>query len=166
MPNRDNLELIARYSKDHLKQSVGSQALSDNFILYVIAAAVIALLAFWGAPDTWHVANVVLWSVVAFGCVMRLASLFFVPFKRGIENDNGTAGGEVFLYLAYVCVFKADRVFAKVFMVVAFLLGGHFGKAIVLSVVCTVHMLVAYFYWRKSYPAALAAARKATGATV
>ena len=166
MFKRDNLELIARYSKDHLKQSVGSQVLSDNFILYVIAAAVIAMLAFWGAPDTWHVANVLLWFLVVFGCFMRLSSLFFVPFKRGIENDNGTAGGEVFLYLAYVCVFKVDRIFSKAFMVVALLLGGHFGKAIVLGVVCLVHMLIAYFYWRKSYPAALAAARKATGATV
>ena len=166
MFKRDNLELIARYSKDHLKQSVGSQVLSDNFILYVIAAAVIAMLAFWGAPDTWHVANVLLWFLVVFGCFMRLSSLFFVPFKRGIENDNGTAGGEVYQYLTYVCEFRKDSVIAPVLIIVAFVLAGHFGKAIIFGIACASTWLVAYFYWRKSYPVALAAARKATGATL
>lgn len=162
MSNRDNLELIVRYSKEHLKQSVSAHVSVNNFGYYPCIVAIFASLAFLVTPGTWHVANVLLWFYVAFGFVMRLASLFFVSIKREVENDNGTAGGEVYQYLAYICTFKKDRTIASVLIVVAFVLTGHFGKAIVYGIACASTWFVAYFYWRKSYPAALAAAQMAT----
>ena len=166
MSNRDNLELIARYSEECLGQSIGKDALSSNFISYALTVVVIVLLAFWGTPDTWHVANVLLWFIVALSLVARLSVIFYVPIKREVENDNGTAGGEVYQYLTYVCEFRKDSVIAPVLIIVAFVLAGHFGKAIIFGIACASTWLVAYFYWRKSYPVALAAARKATGATL
>lgn len=166
MSNRDNLELIARYSKDHLKQSIGKDALPSNFISYALTVVVIVLLAFWGSPDTWHVANVLLWFLIALSFVIRLLVLIYVPIKREVENDNGTAGGEVYQYLKYVEGFKPNCIIASVLILATCLLAGHFGKAIIYGIACASTWFMAYFYWRKSYPAALAAARKATGATV
>ncbi len=166
MSNRDNLELIARYSKDHLKQSIGKDALSSGFISYALTVVVIVLLAFWGTPDTWHVANVLLWFLIAVLCFKRALEIYFIPVAREVENYKESGGGEVYQYLAYVCEFRKDAIIAPVLIIVAFVLAGHFGKAIVYGIACASTWFMAYFYWRKSYPAALAAARKATGATV
>ena len=166
MSNRDNLELIARYSKDHLKQSIGKDALSSNFISYALTVVVIVLLACWGAPDTWHVANVLLWFLIAVLCFKRALEIYFIPVAREFENYKESGGGEVYQYLVYICTFRKDRTIASILIVVACILLGHLGKAAVSGIACASTWFMAYFYWRKSYPAALAAARKATGATV